>query len=240
MHSLLAHDRSPWFQAGSVALLLSLCSCEKSQPQQTDVDRPPSAATVGGSSSPAAKPDSKSTRRAVTDPPSASAEVEENDTLTLAGIVMTIPEGWTRKPTSGGAMAPVAVLELPAGDGDGPASVRITHFPGMKGMNDANIGRWVGQVKGPDGQPMKREDAKVTTRTVGGATLTLVDVSGKVTAGDMLLTGAAGIDNGRLIAVIVDHPKGPHFIKISGPASTLDSQSESITAFLDSVKVQPG
>ncbi len=157
------------------------------------------------------------------------------DKLSLAGTTMTIPEGWKSQPVRKSMMGPVAVFHLPKAEGDpADAVARVTHFPAMKGMDDRNIDRWLSQVKHPDGRDMTRDDAKISTTRQGMVKLTVVDVSGVVNPRSDG-TGAGAPDH-RLIAAIVDHPKGPHFIKISGGLATMKHWEESINAFLKSAE----
>jgi hypothetical protein len=135
-----------------------------------------------------------------------------------------------------GPLAPKAVYRLPKAEGDtADGMVRVTHFPGMKGMDEANINRWVGQVKRPDGTPSTRDDAKVSTVELGPVRLTVVDVGGTVKM-DAPAPHGAGMSNQRMIAAIVDHPKGPHFVKAFGPAATIEKWQEAVQSFLRSAR----
>ncbi len=157
--------------------------------------------------------------------------------LALTGLKMTVPSGWVREEAPQGPMAPVAVYKIPRSDPAGDdGSVRITHYPNMKGkeMDDRNIDRWVGQVAKPDGQPAARSDAKITTTEIGPVKLTLVDMSGSIKA---TMRDSAKPDY-RMIAAIVDHPQGPHFVVTTGPAASMEKWSAQIDAFLKSAKTQ--
>ena len=154
--------------------------------------------------------------------------------LALEGLIMTVPTGWKLSaPAKPGAMAPKVIYALPKADGDDvDGTVRVTHFPNMKGMNEANIDRWVGQVRRPDGTPSTREQADVTTVEVGSVSLTIVDVGGTINA---LMGHAGGGEAGqRMIVAIIDHPRGPHFVKALGNSVTIEKWHDSIRAFLKS------
>ena len=134
-------------------------------------------------------------------------------------------------------MGPKAVFKIPKTDPNGEdGTVRITHFPDMKGKDkdEMNIDRWLGQVSKPDGQPLTRSDAKITTTEVGQVRITVVDMSGsaKLTMRD------TAKPNQRMIAAIVDHPKGPHFVVSAGPAASMEKWAAQIDAFLKSAKVE--
>ncbi len=172
------------------------------------------------------------------DAPPGGTDPVRDGVLSLDGVKLTVPEGWVSKPVTPGGMGPVAVFELPGADGAGAAEVRITHFPGMKGMDEPNINRWLGQVLSAEGQPVTRDEADISVETFDGVTLTLVDVSGSVPASGAMMGGAgARIEDGRMIAAIVDHDMGPHYVKVNGPAATVERWSDAITAFLKSSQV---
>ena len=161
----------------------------------------------------------------------------KGNALKLTGLTMTVPEGWVEEKVEPTPMGPKAIYRIPKLDAAGEdGMVRITHFPNMKGKDkdDMNIDRWLGQVAKPDGQPLTRADAKITTTETGPVRLTVVDMSGsaKLTMKD---TAKA---NQRMIAAIVDHPQGPHFVVTAGPAASMEKWAAQIDAFLKSAKVE--
>lgn len=168
-----------------------------------------------------------------------NASAEEKDKgfkeLKLTGITLSVPSAWTsQEPKRPGPMAPKAIFAIPALEGEGHGGmVRITHFPGMKGKDDLNVNRWLGQVTQPGGKASTREDAKITKKTVGEVQLTIVDVSGaaRVTMRDKPQPGS------RMIAAILDHPKGPHYVVIAGSASLMAKWENDLYKFLESAKV---
>jgi len=156
--------------------------------------------------------------------------------LALTGVKFSLPSGWVKEEIQPAPMAPVAVYRIPKADptsDDG--AVRITHFPNMKGkeMDERNIDRWIGQVTKPDGSPMTRADAKVSTEQAGSAKLTIVDMTGAV---KMTMRDSAK-PNHRMIAAIVDHPQGPHFVVAVGPAASMEKWAKDVDSFLKSAKV---
>jgi hypothetical protein len=166
-------------------------------------------------------------------PPSPAAA---GSSLALVGLKMTVPAAWVKEEVQPSPMGPVAVFKIPKANGGDDGAVRITHYPNMKGkeMDERNIDRWVGQVTKPDGSPMTRADAKVTTAEVGAVRLTIVDMTGAV---KMTMRDAAK-PNHRMIAAIVDHPKGPHFVVAGGPTASMEKWAKDIDAFLKSAKVE--
>lgn len=154
--------------------------------------------------------------------------------LALTGIAFTVPAGWKAQEIPAGPMAPKAVYTIPAQkSGEDEGSVRITHYPEMKGKDDINIERWVGQVAKADGAPSTRADAKIEKTETGHIRLTTIDLMGSV---KMTMKDSAKPDH-RMIAAIVDHPKGPHFVVATGPAASMKIWSTDILSFLKSAKV---
>lgn len=165
----------------------------------------------------------------------AAAKPAAGGELKLAGLTMTVPDGWVAEQAAPGPMAPVAVFSLPKVEGDAAdCSVRITFFPGMKGKDDINIDRWLNMVTQADGKPHTRETAKLTTTTIDHVRLTTVDMSGTVDSG--MGGGEMEMKDSRQIAAIVDHPRGPHYVKVFGPAKSMEKWAGSIEAFLKSAK----
>lgn len=155
--------------------------------------------------------------------------------LRLVGITFIVPTGWENQPIqAGGAMAPKAVYKIPATKPDDEAGmVRITHYPEMKGKDEQNIDRWIAQVSKADGQLAARTDAKIDKFEEGNIRVTWLDISGNV----KMTMRDTGKPNHRMIAAIVDHPKGPHFVVAAGPVDSMKTWEADIMAFLKSAKV---
>ncbi len=160
--------------------------------------------------------------------------------LLLTGLTMTPPATWVRESVSAGALAPKAAFSLPPVEGDPhKCTVRITHYPNMKGMpgiDDMNINRWLRQVTKADGSPHTRDQAKIEVSEFGHVRLTILDLSGTVSAG--MGPAASKLPDHRMIAAILDHPRGPHFVKIVGGQPTMKKWRDAILTFLKSAKTQ--
>jgi len=165
--------------------------------------------------------------------PAKGGEVE-----VLAGIKLTTPAGWVplELKSTGGAFSikPAAAFSLPKVEGDDEdASVRVTHFPGMKNVPaEAQLNRWYNQFSQPDGKATK-DVAIAQSFVLGDATVTLADIPGTMGA------GPSAKPNYRLVAAIIEHPKGPHFVKVTGPTKTIDKWKDSIVEYVKSVEVTP-
>lgn len=155
--------------------------------------------------------------------------------LELMELGLTIPSGWIREKVTPGPMAPVASFLVPAAEKDSdPFRVRITYYPMMKGKDDLNIKRWVGQVKRPDGTASSLKDAKVEVIEEGSIRLKIVDITGTINT--RMGGGGEGNAGQRMIAAIVDHPAGPHFVKAVGPLAAMEKRASDVYTFIKSAK----
>lgn len=190
------------------------------------------ADTAGLSNELSAVETAKTGRAAASGAPASGGEpAGTGEKLRLAGLTMMVPEGWVSQAVPPGPMAPKRVYTLPKADGDEEdGMVRITHFPGMKGKDKANIDRWLAQVRHADGTPSTRDDAGIKVTEKKNVRLTVADLSGIVKA----TMRATPRPSSRMIAAIVDHPQGPHFIVATGSIGTIQRWEGAIRAFLDS------
>ena len=72
--------------------------------------------------------------------------------LLISALTFSAPAGWKPVPTSSSMR--VAQFALPRAAGDpADAELVVYYFGGSGGTVEANIERWVGQMKQPDGKP---------------------------------------------------------------------------------------
>lgn len=117
----------------------------------------------------------------------------------------------------------------------GPAECVVNYFgPGQGGPVAANIERWRSQVLGADGKPAA---AKVTTRTVRGVSVTVVDSSGAYTGlGGPMAGGGKKVSGFRLLGAIAEGRSGNVFFKLTGPAKTIAAQQAAFDQMLASIQ----
>ena len=154
-----------------------------------------------------------------------------------AGLTFTTPDGWRQSP--GGSPMRVAEFALPRADGDAEdAQLIVYYFGGQGGSVEANIERWVGQMQQADGKPSTAV-ARKEIRTVNGLKVTLVDVDGTYIAETAPGAGARhNKPHFRLRAGVVETPKGPYFIKLTGPEKTVTRWNRAYDQFVGSMKAQ--
>jgi hypothetical protein len=144
------------------------------------------------------------------------------------------PEGWvTEQPTS---KMRAAQYKLPKVEGDAEDAGLVLYFfgQGQGGSVADNVDRWVNQMAQPDGKPSK-DKARTETLTINGLKVTTVDVTGTYTA--QMSPGSDSHYNNsnyRLLAAVVETPKGNYFAKLIGPEKTVGHWSQSFTEYVKS------
>ncbi len=183
--------------------------------------RHPSAPHVGG--------DSEVTKLSVAGLILLGLLVPQTGTLTF-----TAPSAWKPRPAASGMrMAEFVVPKVGTDSED--AEVVVYFFAGGGGSVDANIQRWVGQFQQPDGAAAKASWR--STFDVGNLKVTTIDVSGTYVA--EVRPGATerhNKPNFSMRAAVVETPKGPYFIKFTGPAATVKAAAAAFDQFLKTLR----
>lgn len=215
--SMMSRSRC-WFASVALACVVFLApGCEKpAEPEAATPLSPEKAKLIPSSSKPVPAP-------------------TQDGAVVLSGISMTVPDGWLAEAIMPGPFAPQAAFRLPKVEGDAvDCTVRVSHYPGMKGMDDQNIARWVGEMWHADGTRFTRDEVTIVTTEMGHVRLKVVDMSGTMRAG--VGRAGGGQRSFRMIAAIVDHPKGPHFVKVTGGAASMEKWAGEVDAFLKSAR----
>jgi hypothetical protein len=153
-------------------------------------------------------------------------------------LAYTTPPSWSTRPAASSMR--VAEFVIPRTKGDGEDGELILYYFGTgAGTVDANIDRWIGQIQQPDGSSTK-EKARRSSQTVNGLRVSMVDATGIYVAetrpGGAEHYNKAGF---RLRAAVVETPRGPYYIKMTGPEKTIAEADAAFTAFLGSLKYVP-
>ena len=152
-----------------------------------------------------------------------------------AGLSYTAPKAWQSRPSTSSMRVAEFVVPRAAGDPE-DAEVIIYYFGGSGGSVEANVDRWIGQMQQADGSASK-DKARRGTQTVNGLKVSTVDVSGTYVA--EVRPGAAQRHNKpgfRLRAAVVETPRGPYYIKMTGPSKTVAAADADFAALVASVK----
>jgi hypothetical protein len=150
------------------------------------------------------------------------------------GINWKVPKRWETGPARS---MRVATYQIPPSSGDGEAGECGVFFfgPGQGGGVEANIERWIGQFKQPDGSSSASR-AKQNRTTINGLQVTTIDLRGTFEGGGPMMGQPAGEKPGyRLLGAIVEAPEGAVFFKLTGPERTVEAAQEEFQTLLRSI-----
>jgi hypothetical protein len=144
----------------------------------------------------------------------------------LDSIRLTAPAQWRKAAPSSSFVA--AEFVLPRAEGDNEDG-RLT-ISTAGGTVEANIDRWKGQF---DPQPQQASQEEIDA---AGMKITIVDLSGDFNDQRGPFAPAAKRPNYRMIAAVIPLEGQLHFIKATGPQSTIANHAEAIKEFIRSVR----
>ncbi len=149
-------------------------------------------------------------------------------------LVYTAPENWVKeKPATSMRKAQ---FRLPGQDGAEDAVLAIFYFPRGGGSVEANIQRWYGQFKQPDGS-RTAELAEEKKITVNDLAVTMVYATGTFmkSKSPMMMGGPKeAMEDYAMLAAVVETEKAPWFVKATGPKQTIDHWRPSFNKFVQS------
>jgi hypothetical protein len=152
-------------------------------------------------------------------------------------LTFTAPDGWHSRPASSGMRVAEFILPKAAGDPE-DGDLVLYFFGGQGGDVEANVNRWLGQMEQPDGKPSK-DRATRESKTINGLAVTVLDITGtyvaEVRPGSTERFNKPGF---RMRTAVVQTPRGPHFVKMVGPAKTIARWNEAFAGFLASLKFE--
>lgn len=145
----------------------------------------------------------------------------DTGTVTAAGLMFSIPDGWSKQPPSN----PMRIAQLAAANEGGTA---FAAFSVARGGADANVMRWAGQFSNPDGDVLQsREDT-----TISGRAVTLVEMTGEYRG---MGTAPAQPDT-TMFAAIIELPGDEQlFIKMTGPRAAMTGLADGWDALITSM-----
>jgi len=160
------------------------------------------------------------------------------DMTTSGELHYTVPEEWIEeKPRSSMRKAQ---FKIPGKNHSLDAELAIFVFPGSGGAVQANIDRWIGQFKQPDGSSTE-EKTKINKLTSNGLPVTLVYLTGTYLGGSM--GGPMGgtskeLPGFAMLAAIVETSSDPWFFKAVGPQVTVDDWRPAFELFAKTFKLE--
>jgi hypothetical protein len=155
----------------------------------------------------------------------------------LGAITVQVPDAWrTESPASSMRKAQYALAKQ--GEDQEDAALLVFYFgPTQGGSVEANLARWFGQFKQPDGRPSK-DAAVVSGKQIDGMSVSLADVTGTYAPSAMgpMAPAASAKADYRMLAAIVESPAGSYYFKLTGPEGTVGHWSDAFSRFVDSIK----
>jgi hypothetical protein len=171
-----------------------------------------------------------------TPPPIASSPelVSPRGTLaaSTAPLQWTAPGGWEAQPPSNPMRHTQYRVPGPGGDAE---MVVSTFGRGQGGDPAANVQRWGGQFKQPEGGS-PQEALKTETFDVSGIKVLFVETSGTYTPMAMGADDPADRPDHMLLGAIVEGSEGSWFFKLTGPVATVESQRQAFMDLLRSLR----
>jgi len=149
-------------------------------------------------------------------------------------LAYSVPDNWKEEMPNSSMRK--AQYRLPGVEGAGDAEMGVFVFPGGGGSIQANINRWIGQFKQPDGSDsMKKADIKKIESN--GLPITLVYVNGTFLPGTMG-GEASELNHFAMIAAIVETSTDPWFFKTVGPEVTINYWRQDFEKFSRTIRLK--
>lgn len=188
-----------------------------------------------------AKGPAKTPAKAPAKPAAPAAKAPEPQNADIGSLAGVLPGNWTVQPPIG--QFRLSQYELPKATGDTRPSLFIVfHFAGSGGSTEDNVKRWYSLMRQPDGKDTA-EVAKRAEATREGLKITSVDIPGTYLERPFpMSTEFVERPNYRMLAAVIETTgeggDGPYFLRIVGPAKTVDAAKAGWDALLQSLKVR--
>jgi hypothetical protein len=129
-----------------------------------------------------------------------------------------------------------AQYRVPGSAGD--AELIVFYFgPGQGGDAMSNARRWVGQFRGPDGQPLAEEDMVLENRPGGDVPVLVVEAKGTFVGGmGTAMGGSEAVEGQMLLGAIAQGPDSNWFFKLIGPEATVEENRAGFDQLISSLR----
>ncbi len=149
-----------------------------------------------------------------------------------------VPEVWEQKLTNSSMRRGQWILPKAKGDKVGPEAVLFYFGPGMGGGIEQNLERWFQGFDVGAGKAAK-DVAKVTRVEHNGLKITRVELTGRYVAPKVPGNPEQWNEpNWQMLAAIVEHGEGPHFVRVVGPAKSVGAQKKAFDKLIDSFRLE--
>lgn len=156
--------------------------------------------------------------------------------VTLAGITFTPATQWKDLGSSG--MRKASYTYGPLENDTDSATVNVFYFGKTEGGSiEANIERWILQMKMPDGRDP--HNAKIQyTKQFGGMKVHILTLMGiyMSSVGGPMSGKTVPKENYRLIGAVIEAPEGNVFLKLTGPEYTARIMTEAFMTMIKQIK----
>lgn len=169
-------------------------------------------------------------------PQAAASQPASSASMTgeIAGISWTVPARWE---VQGPRTMRIATYAIPPAEGDAePAECAVFFFgTGQGGSIELNTKRWRDQFESPEGKSAQLNQQK---STINGLSVTTVSIEGTYLAsmGPMFQSGAVKKIDHKMQGAIIEAPEGNVFLKMTGPAKTIESAEAEFKTLLNSLE----
>jgi hypothetical protein len=152
----------------------------------------------------------------------------------LGGLKSAPPAEWKSVPAS----SPMRLKQFTVPGKDGDAELVVFFFgQGQGGDTQANLDRWKKQFEPPAGKTLEQV-SKVSTVKLATSQATVLDVRGTYQwkASPMAPGPAEPRPNHRMLAAVLETPKGNYYIKLVGPEKTVDKNKKGFDGWIKGFK----
>jgi hypothetical protein len=154
--------------------------------------------------------------------------------VVIAGIEFRPPSAWTDLGPSG--MRQAQYTYGPCEGHPDSATMTVYYFgPDQGGGVRANIDRWIGQIRQPEGID-PAEAAMEQQVTVDGMPVHVVEVTGTYGASGMGMGPSEDKEDYHMAAVVLEGPEGSVFFKLTGPDKCAGEMTEQFAAMVMDIK----
>jgi thiol-disulfide isomerase/thioredoxin len=105
------------------------------------------------------------------------------------------------------------------------AAAELVIFQGIGGSPEANIMRWQGQVRSPEGEPA---EAEMTQLDVGGVPVTVVELQGQYVG----MGQQPPQDDQLFLGAVIDAPAGDLHVRLVGDRETVEANRDAFMAMI--------
>ncbi len=154
--------------------------------------------------------------------------------VTLGALKSRTPAGWEDVKTE--KQFRLKEFKVPGADAKSAAELVVFGFNGAGGGFEANLQRWKGMFKPPEGKTID-EATKIDKFEVGKAKVTLVDITGTyLFKANPMAPKADPRPDHRMLMAFFDAEGGPFFIRLVGPEKTVTGQKKAFEELLKNFK----